>query len=60
MNKKSQKTSRAAGIVLAICMIVLGILMFAFPLGSLLISTWLFVIGVTTMIETFAKPEKEE
>ena len=46
MNTASNKVSKVGGIITAICLILLGILIFTFPIGSMVLSTWLFTSGV--------------
>lgn len=46
MNTASKKVSKVGGIITAICLILLGILIFTFPIGSMVLSTWLFTAGV--------------
>lgn len=43
---KTNTFGKTGGILFSICLAVLGILMLIFPVGSLIVSTWLFVIGV--------------
>lgn len=46
LNTASNKVSKVGGIITAICLILLGILIFTFPIGSMVLSTWLFTAGV--------------
>lgn len=46
MQEKSNNPSRVGGIIASLCLIILGAAIFFFPIGSLVITTWLFTAGV--------------
>lgn len=45
MKENFSKASKLGGIIASLCLIILGALIF-FPVGSLVITTWLFTAGV--------------
>lgn len=46
MKENFSKASKLGGIIAALCLIILGGMIFFFPVGSLVITTWLFTAGV--------------
>ena len=46
MKENFSKASKLGGIIASLCLIVLGGMIFFFPVGSLVITTWLFTAGV--------------
>lgn len=59
MKENSSKTSKLGGIIASLCLMILGVVIFFFPLGSLVITTWLFTAGVgiygISLILTYVK-----
>lgn len=46
MKENSSKAAKLGGIIASLCLIILGGMIFFFPVGSLVITTWLFTAGV--------------
>lgn len=46
MKETSSKASKLGRIIASLCLMLLGVVIFCFPIGSLVITTWLFTAGV--------------
>lgn len=64
MKENVRKTSKLGGIIASLCLMILGVVIFFFPVGSLVITTWLFTAGVgiygISLILSYVKAPAEE